>query len=160
MAIKREDKMEHMKALLETKIKDCVRKYTKLCNLVYSNIWFDKEKGEWHYEGGSQRIVHAVEDREKCALEIAKLLVWLRRYVCAYEIIDEKRNTTLRCYEFESTKRYLNPMCGEKFLYRKYIVEFEIVYMLEKNKTRSISREHIELELVNERLIRKEIGFK
>lgn len=160
MAIKRDNNIEHMKTLLETKIKDCVYKYTELSNFVYSNMWFDKDKGGWHYEGGEHKITRAVEDCEKCTLELAKLLVWLRRYACVSEIRDEKHNTTLSCYEFKSSKRYLNPVCGKKFLSRRYIIEFEIGYMFKKTKTYSTSREHVELQWINERLIRKEIGFK
>lgn len=161
MAIKRDDKVERMKALFEAKIKDCVYEYVKLRNFVSSNMWIDNnEEGGWHYECGPSRIVHAVENREKCALELAELLVWLRRYACVPEIRDEKRDITLMCYEFESSKRYLNPVCDKKFLFQRYIIEFEIGYTLKKNKTRSVSREHVELEWVNERLIRKEIGFK
>ena len=159
MAIKREDKIEHMKALLESKIKDYVYKYTELSNFVYSNMWFDKENG-WHYECSGHKITRALEDRKKCTLEISKLLVCLRRYACVPEIRDEKHDTTLSCYEFESSKRYLDSVCGKKFLLRRYIIEFEIGYIFKKNKTRSVSREHVELEWVNERLIRKEIGFR
>ena len=160
MAIKRDDKVECMKSLLEAKIKDYVYEYTKLSNFVHSNMWYDKDEGGWHYEGGSTRIVHAVEDREKCTLEIAKLLVWLGRYCCTRRVDDIKRDTALVCYEFESSKCYLNPVCGKKFLRRKYLVEFEIGYTFKKTKTYSVSRERVELEFVNERLIRKEIGFK
>ncbi len=160
MAIKRDDKIEHMKALFEAKIKDCVYEYTKLCNFVHSNMWFDKDEGGWHYECSEHKIDRAIEEREKCALELAKLLVWLRRYACVPEIRDEKRDITLMCYEFESSKRYLNPVCGKKFLLQRYIIEFEIGYTFKKTKTYSVSREHVELEWVNERLIRKEIGLK
>jgi hypothetical protein len=154
MAIKRDDKVERMKSLLESKIKDCVYEYTKLCNFVYSNMRFDKENG-WHYECSEHKITHALDDREKCALELTKLLIWLERYVRDRKIRDEKRDTDLVCYEFKSSKRYLDPVCGKKFLYRKYIIEFEIGYVFKKNKTYSVSREHVELEWVNERLIRK-----
>ena len=162
MAIKRDDKVERMKSLLESKIKDCVYEYTKLCNFVYSNVWIDKndKNVKWHYECSEDKITHALEDREKCTLELAKLLVQLNRYIRDRRIRDEKRDTTLVCYEYKSSKRYLNPVCGKKFLYRKYIIEFEIGYVFKKNKTYSVSREHVELEWVNERLIRKEIGFK
>lgn len=160
MAIKRDDKVERMKLLFEAKIKDCVYEYTKLSDFVYSNVWFDKDKGGWHYECSKHKIDRVIEDREKCALELAKLLVWLERYVCDRRIDDIKHNTALVCYEFESSKRYLNPVCGKKFLRRKYLVEFEIGYTFKKTKTYTVSREHVELEFVNERLIRKEIGFK
>lgn len=160
MAIKRDDRIERMKSLLEAKIKDCVYEYTKLSDFVYSNVWFDKDEGGWHYDCSKHKIDRVIEDREKCALELAKLLVWLRRYACVPEIRDEKHDITLMCYNFESSKRYLNPMCGKKFLFQRYIIEFEIEHTFKKTKTYSVSREHVELEWVNERLIRKEIGFK
>ncbi len=160
MAIKRDDKIKHMKALFEAKIKDCVYEYTKLCNFVHSNMWFDKDEGSWHYECSEHKIDRAIEEREKCALELAKLLVWLERYVCDRRIDDVKHGTTLVCYEHKSSKCYLNPVCGKKFLRRKHVIEFEIGYTFKKTKTYSVSREHVELEWVNERLIRKEIGFK
>lgn len=148
MAIKREDKNEHMKALLEAKIKDCVYEYTKLCNFVHSNMWYEKNgnKGGWHYECSKHEITRALEDREKCALELAKLLVWLERYFRDRRIRDEKRDTTLVCYEFKSSKRHLTSMGGKKFLCRKYIIEFEIGYTFKKTKTYTASREHVEFE--------------
>lgn len=159
MAIKREDKVERMKTLLETKIKDYVYKYVKLSDFVSSNMWIDNnEKGGWHYEGGPSRIVHAVEEREKCTLEIAKLLVWLGRYCCIRRIRDEKRDTTLVCYGLESSKRYFDTIRGEKLLSRACSVDFAIEHTFKKSYYEL--HEHVELEWVNEKLIRNEIGFK
>jgi len=160
MAIKREDKVERMKTLLETKIKDYVYKYAKLSNFINSKMWFDENEGGWHYDGGSRRIVHAVEEREKCTLELAKLLLWFKSYSEAHEIRDEKRDTTLICYEFTSSKHYLNLAFDKKLLSRRYIIDFKIEYMLKKTNNYYVSRERVELEWVNEKLIKKEIKFK
>lgn len=159
MAIKRKDKVERMKTLLEEKIKDCVYEYTKLSNFVCSNMWFDKDEGGWHYEGGASKIVHAVEEREKCTLEIAKLLAWLGRYCCTRKIRDEKRDTDLVCYGFESSKRYLYTTRGEKLSSRTYRIDFAIGYTFKKT-TYCETHEHVGLEWVNEKLIRQEFLFK